>query len=120
MNRVRFHLAQGRHYQHFQIRHADGTVSYHDPDSVQLVMRNCRLHNQNRVAEAICAGRNKTVCAWVVCESVEIVPHDSVSTTDSPIYFNPRKVPYWTDGKANLDGKTFPEIFTSGRNLYLK
>ena len=119
--RVRFHLGRGQNHKKFQVRHPDGRVTYHDPSRVQILMVGCRLHNQNRIAEAICAGRNKTVCAWVDADSVWF-EYPSTITIDSSkaISFNPKKVPYWTDGISNLDGKTYPEIITSGSNLYLK
>lgn len=117
--RVRFHLAPGRNHQKFQVRHPDGQVTYHDPTHTQIIMKNCRLRNQKKTAEAICAGKNKTVCAWVDADSVDFAPHQTVSVADNTISFNPRVVPYWTNqAQQNLDNHTYSKIITLGRILH--
>jgi len=41
MYRVRFHLARGEHFRHWQIRDmGNGKRSYHDPDDMVLHMVN--------------------------------------------------------------------------------
>lgn len=121
MYRVRFHLAKGQHYRHWQVRHPDGSKTYHDPATTQLTMFGCHLRNSRRVADRIHAGAHKTVCAWVLCSDVSIAPTwPDVEPPDGRIVtFHPRALPYWhlLDG-TNMDGTEHDEITTHGRTLY--
>jgi hypothetical protein len=120
MYRVRFHLALGENYRMWQIRGPE-QVFYADPDTVSLRMTNCRLRNQRGTANKIFAGEDKTVCAWVECETV----HVGVCVADQydagqQLIYNPRCQPFWTSPEtgANLDGERFPTILSQGRSLF--
>lgn len=117
--RVRFHLGAGEHYQHWQIRLADGRVEYIDPDHADIVMFGCRLRNQRHAAARIHAGENKAVCAWVECESVSVFPPQYGQPGDW-VGFNPRVAPHWRDASgADLDGQRFASITSQGRHLFI-
>ena len=119
---IRFHLGRGTNFRKFQIRFPDGETKYYSPDEHQILMHNCRLHNRPQVAASICAGRNKTVCAWIVCESFEILPpHTLPLRAENQIFYNPKVKPYWVDpNNNNLDNENYSQIATQGRNIFLK
>lgn len=121
MFKVRFHLAKGKNFQKWQVRHGR-TVAYYDPSQVQLVLKGCTLHNQPATAKKICDGQEKTVCAWVACDSVEVI-HNFITLADVPvcnlIHYNPKKTPFWRDGNDNnIDKSTHQEIHSLGRQLF--
>lgn len=120
MFKVRFHLAKGKNYRKWQIKDADGTVSFYEPSEVTLYMRNCFLHNNKKTAEKIFGGEDKTVCAWVSCKEVDVVvlpiknPMNSVN-----LAYDPRVAPHWRNGEDNIDGTDYDELFTSDRKIFL-
>ena len=120
MVRVRFHLGQGEHYRHWQVRHHDGRVEYHDPDKVSLVMLDCRLRNRRGTAQAIHAGENKSPCAWVEADDCIVqVPVRFWSGLDGrQIAYNPRVAPHWRDEAGqDIDGRRYASVITSGRTM---
>jgi hypothetical protein len=127
MYRVRFHLGAGAHYMHWQITHPDGSVTYHAPSTCTLTIRQGRLRNQPGTAARIHAGANKTVCAWIEAEKVDVktdigslrharymVAHGSRHAA-----YNPRVAPHWVLDKRNVDGRRFPVIFTADSRAFV-
>lgn len=114
MNRVRFHLGAGDHCGHWQIRRGR-SVEYVDPSEASLTLRGCRLVNHPSAAKRIHGGANKTPCAWVECESVEVAPAGAAS--GEVVRYNPRVAPNWTFRGANADGTTFALLTTCGRSV---
>lgn len=120
MVRVRFHLGAGEHYRQWQVRHDDGRVEYHDPDAVTLVMWGCRLRNRRGMAQRIHAGANKSVCAWVEADAVDVSkPVRFWSGLDGrQIAFDPRVAPHWRDERGrDIDNRRFAAVVSSGRRL---
>lgn len=123
MYRVRFHLAKGENFRKWQVRHPDGTKTYHDPETTTILMRDCYLRNSRKVAERIHAGANKTVCAWVLCKQVHIwqcrpeaTPVDMQIAT---VRFNPRVLPHWHDEHGtDLDGTRLDRVMSWNRDLF--
>ncbi|NBT57246.1 hypothetical protein EBT16_00520 [bacterium] len=113
--KVRFHLGRGPNYMKWQIKQRDGQTVYLDPSSVQLKLNNCTLKNNKRLAREIHEGANKTVCAWIMCDFVELTQKKPEGTE---IGYNPRKNPFWTDGSNDLDNKKYDQIVSDGRRLY--
>mgnify|MGYP005989320439 FL=1 len=117
--RVRFHLAQGRNFQNWQIK-CGQSVEYYEPEDVVLVMENCKLRNQPTTAKRIFDGADKTVCAWIECDSVTIVPKADAPVDHVVGYlnYNPRHNPYWTvNFGAKADGKVFDHLITQGKRV---
>ena len=80
--RVRFHLAKGEHYRHWQVKDIYGHTHYFDPHHVCLVMWNAKLVNDRRTALRIMEGEAKAVCAAIDCDSIDIVGwHDKDART---------------------------------------
>ena len=74
--KVRFNLGAGKHFMKWKIEGPLG-VEYHHPDQVQLVLAKCKIKNNKKTAQKIFDGVHKTVCAWVLCESISINYLDS-------------------------------------------
>jgi hypothetical protein len=122
MYRVRFHLSKGDNFRKWQIRHPDGSKTYHDPAETSLAMLGCYLRNSRRIADRIHAGATKSVCAWVLCREVAITTHPrcegECAIGPQEVKFNPRVLPYWHDERGtDLDGSRFHGILTLGRQL---
>lgn len=119
--RVRFHLAQGEHFMHWQVKNLDtGVVSYYNPDKFHLVMSSCTLKNSRATAEKIHAGQNKSVCAWINAKHVTAVSlrYPDPIEAENRVSYNPRIAPYWTDSEGrNIDGMSFSLLETSGKTV---
>jgi hypothetical protein len=105
-----------------------GVTSYYFPTGVQLRMTGCTLKNNKAAAKRIYRGEsNKVVCAWVLCEKLDIITeHFSQSDTQPDAYrlkFNPRTAPNWQleqgEHILNADDDYFNEITTVDYRLYI-
>jgi hypothetical protein len=120
MYKVRFHLQKGKNYMKWQIKDADGTVTFHDPAEVTLYMRGCFLKNQKGTAQKIYDGASKDVCAWVEAEEVDVVVIPLKNPMNSThVAYDPRVAPYWRLNGENVDGLTVEELFTSDRRIFM-
>ena len=122
-NKIRFNLAKGENYMKWKVNHSDGRVSYLNPTEVQLILTKCQLNNNKRSAQMIFDGGNKVVCAWILCESVEI-KRDKFNQSDltgKRLAYNPRKKPYWTlyGLDVDMDMTTHDKIESVDYGLYL-
>lgn len=119
--KIRFNLGAGKNYMKWKVEGPYG-VTYYNPEEVQIHMNGCQLKNQRKTAEKINRGANKTVCAWVRCERVEIFPAnflrlDEVHNTQ--IKYNPRKHPFWFMHEGvSIDNLEMSRIVSLGRQLY--
>ncbi len=131
MYKVRFHLGRGKNFMKWQITSnlntGDGTgakhvVSYVNPQENQLAMLGCKLSLQPTAAQKIHDGANKTVCAWIECEAVQVLEVNRLKPNeqDYRIKFNPRQSPNWTDGYNNIvSGNEYEILFTNDRTLWV-
>ena len=118
--KVRFNLARGKNYMKWKIQFPDGTIEYHSPSEVQLVMRDCILKNYKSVSQKIFDGGEKVVCAWVLCKSIAI-KHNEFIQADSDgerIRYNPRVTPHWILDGENVDGMSVNELVSVDFGLY--
>ncbi len=118
--KVRFNLSRGRNYMKWKVEYPNKTVEYHDPEQVQLILTNAQLRNYKKVAEKIYNGANKSVCAWVLCDSVEIKTTDFKELNDSfdRIKYNPRIKPNWTINEEIADNEFMELIISENNKLY--
>ena len=120
--RIRFHLAKGEHFMHWQVKNLDTKeVNYYDPAEYSLSLSNCTLKNQRATAEKIHAGENKSVCAWInadhVTVQVEACRLATIKGQDRFMY-NPRRATYWMDHEGrNMDNMSFTDLVTVGRTV---
>ena len=129
MYKIRFHLGAGRNYMKWQIKDGEGKTRYLDPDANIIVATNATLKNRKGTAQKIYEGCNKTVCAWIEAEAVEVhkcmgemAIHISMSVLGSsrPVAFNPREAPHWRDMSGNdIDGTSHKSVKTFGRSVYV-
>ena len=126
MYKIRFHLAKGDHYMHWQIKTPieDGreSVLYYDPSMINLRMLNCKLVNQSSTAKKIFKGDNKSVCAWIECEDYEIIHKNELWKEAHQLRFNPRVLPFWhvpSREYHNLDGCFIKKICTNGKQTWM-
>jgi hypothetical protein len=127
--RIRFHLAKGEHFMHWQVRHKKTKkVVYYDPNEMSIEMLNCKLGNQPSTANKIFEGANKSVCAWVDCEDYKLFPLDvaekvieyfsNAGELENYMY-NPRKNPHWyTTLDDNVDNRLVNRIVTLNNKIY--
>lgn len=119
MYKIRFNLARGENYKKWQIKTTTSKY-YLDPKKVNLIMEQCVLKNNKKIAKKIFEGENKSVCAWILCNKFSIKPikPSFIINKANEIKYNPKKMPHWTDGKNNLDDKKFEKIITINQQLF--
>jgi hypothetical protein len=120
--KVRFNLGRGPNYMKWKITYPSGTIEYASPTSTQIVMKGCTLKNSRTTAEKIFNGQHKTVCAWILCNEIEVKFSEFKSFEDtflSRAEYNPRVKPYWTIKGSNSDNLYFGEITTEDKILYI-
>lgn len=130
-HKVRFHLANGPNFLKWQVKDAEGNVEFYEPTEVSLELTNCFLRNQRGTAEKIHEGADKTVCAWVECEKVEVtkyteepgLDHEGVKEINVNdlvnLHYNPRVLPFWNIYGVNVDGKEYDTIISLEKTLYI-
>ena len=122
--KIRFNLGKGVFFMKWKVTSPEGDTEYLDPSRFTIIMRNCKLRNQPSTAQKIHDGANKTVCAWIDAEDVEVMEDYDIDINwynDKRINFNPRKQPNWVyeNDIENLDNKEFSLLTTSGRSVYV-
>lgn len=115
---VRFHLARGEHYRHWQVKRG-AEVHYYDPSQYILVLWGCRLQNHAKVAQKIHEGGNKKPCAWVECEMIGAhLDYPQGIEAQGKITYNPRVTPHWIRDDKLCDKAEFRQMITSGSQLF--
>jgi hypothetical protein len=104
--KVRFSLQRGENYMKWRVIGSDGIVTYYNPCDVQLIMRECTLRNNKKMATKIFNGEStKVVCAWILCNDLEIRHSDFVKESDFKIKYNPKLAPHWTFLGEDIDDR---------------
>ena len=122
--KVRFNLSRGKNYLKWKIEYPSGEVEYCSPTGTQLIMKTCQLKNNRKTAEKIFNGEHKTVCAWILCEDIEVRFDKFVAYDNNPsnlrLRYNPKITPNWVLNKmTDADGFKFNEIGTVDYGLYV-
>ena len=120
MIKVRFNLGRGVNYMKWKVTYGDKSVAYYDPTLFNIHMNNCVLKNNKSTAAKIFNGDNKTVCAWIVCDMINISDKQELDRTNKTISYNPRVLPYWVSDGINVDDESFTELFTVDTKIYVK
>lgn len=119
--KVRYHLAKGPHFMHWQFKTANGEVFYHDPKDNIIKLYNCILHNNRKVADKIFLGKNKDVCSWIKFQGMEVLfdKNACVPSWATHLRYNPRVRPYWHDINGNnLDGIAYDELYLCSKGVF--
>jgi hypothetical protein len=118
-HKVRFNLSRGENYMKWKVMYNDGRVEYYHPADVQLVLRNCVLTNNRTAAQKIFTGvTTKVVCAYIRCESVDIITSDFRPEGNTLLKYNPREMPFWNVDGVNQDGNFYEELFSIDYKIY--
>jgi hypothetical protein len=120
--KVRFNLGRGKNYMKWKVTYPTGVIEYHDPNQVQLMMVNCRLKNRKNIAEKIKEGAHKEICAWVLCDGLEVIKPEEgkIPSSKLEIKYNPRLQPNWVLEGANINNSHINIIVSVGKKLYIK
>jgi hypothetical protein len=121
--KVRFNLSAGKNYMKWKVEGPSGT-HYHDPNEVQLVLAKCKLKNRRRTAQKIFDGTHKTVCAWIICESISInyldhSDHRIAPNSDQQLKYNPRVIPNWILNDKDVDNMNTDHVYSVNNKLYI-
>lgn len=126
MFKVRFHVADGKHYKHWQIRTPikgqKDLVEYADPSKVQLELVKCTLRSQTGKAKKVFKSQVRDVCGWVECEHVITTYLDPITVEGlSRVTYDPKINPYWKiEGDSdNYEMVMVGDLITSGKRLYI-
>ena len=120
MIKVRFNLSRGENYMKWKIEYPDGTKEYVSPETHRLFITQALLKNYKKTAQKIFDGGAKVVCAWIMCESIQVVKMESTELNQSNsriIRYNPRVAPNWVYKGFDADGELFENIRTNGRTV---
>jgi hypothetical protein len=117
--KVRFNLGRGDNYLKWKVEYPDGRAAYYHPALTQLVMKGCTLRNYKDIAKKIHAGANKRVCAWVLCEDIEIVEENFSRDETRQVKYNPRVSPHWLDGGEVADNRVYDKLHTVWTGVYV-
>lgn len=118
--KVRFNLSRGVNYMKWKIGYPNGDVEYLEPSEYNLILYKCILKNYKKTAYKIFNGGNKTVCSWILCESIDIIKTKNNSdniNVGNIISYNPRVKPYWVYDNKDSDGMVFDQIHSYDRIL---
>jgi hypothetical protein len=125
--KVRFNLGRGANYMKWKVQYPNGVVEYHNPSETQLILNGCQLRNHKGVAKKIFDGGNKTVCAWVLCDEIEIItltttnylkPFLKLDLMFDRIKYNPRVKPNWIFNDEIVDNEFIHSIGSVDCGLY--
>ena len=130
--RIRFHLQNGPHFMHWQVRdNVSGEVVFLPPETHTIHAESCKLRNRPRAATKIFDGANKSVCAWVDAERIHITDlgeHGYPAKREAvarqldfdQVRFNPKTAPNWVDNNGeNVDGAEFRELYFCHRSVFV-
>lgn len=119
--KVRFHLGRGKNFMKWKVQYPNGVIEYHSPSEVQLILKGCQLRNQKKTAQKIFDGGEKVVCAWVLCEGIEIIKKSflQLDTYCDRVRYNPRVQPNWLLNGEIMDNEKFPIIGSVDSGLYI-
>ena len=120
-HRLRFNLGAGENYMKWKHTNPSGFVEYFNPSEVSFVCKGAKLRNQKGTAKKIFSGENKTVCAWIDCDTLMVFRHTTllVDKGSKELAYNPRVAPHWRDDAGNdLDNSMYDELMIVGRKVF--
>jgi len=115
--KIRFNLGTGENYLKWKVTAPNDGVNYYDPKDVCLYMENCKLVNQQGTAQKIYDGANKTVCAWIECETI-IIFEPLLIAKGIKVTFNPRVQPNWVCDGEIVDKGRYETLYTFENGVY--
>jgi hypothetical protein len=90
-----------------------------NPEEQMIIMYGCYLHNSASRAQKIFDGEiYKERCAWVTCESYEVVDIDAFDHSGE-ITYNPKVSPFFDLDGENVDKQEFDIIVMADSRLFI-
>ena len=119
--KVRFHLGKGVNFMKWKIEYPNGYIAFLAPEQHGLILHKCKVKNHSKTAQKIFSGADKAVCAWILCEQIEISVVDGFEAFEGSeeLSYNPRITPNWMLSGENADGKNIDIIYSAGKKLYV-
>jgi hypothetical protein len=121
--KVRFHLGRGEHYYHWRVQSPEGIVTFYSPEKYNFLMYNCKLKNNAKTAEKIFNGKSKSVCAWIECETLELL--DIIENKPAlsrckyeQLRYNPKVSPHWLFRGSIVDNQIFHCCITNNNKIF--
>ena len=118
--KVRFNLVRGKNYMKWKREYPNGWSEYFVPTENQLILKGCQLKNSRTTAMKILNGQHKVVCAWVLCDEIEIIQDDFIQDNQQQVKYNPRVLPYWNKDGVDMDGSKINMLYTIDYKLNIK
>jgi hypothetical protein len=126
--RLRFHLARGKNYRHWQLKGMKKEPIYFDPENTSFILKNVKLYNKRNVAQKIYEGANKDVCAWLsISGRVMVSPSEIDVSNMTEVSYNPRVAPFWTykivgadSHLLDIDFKEFDKVIINKTKIYVQ
>ena len=118
--KVRFNLGRGINYMKWKVTYTDGTVDFFKPTETQLVLKGAQLKNHKSVAKKIYEGGEKVVCAWILCDEIEVLTNnfEQSDLQGEQLRYNPRVQPNWMLNGIIVDDARFTRIDSVDFKLY--
>ena len=115
--KVRFNLGRGENYMKWKVQYGN-TSEYYSPEEYNLYMHGCQLKNQKSTAQKIHDGADKSVCAWILCDTIFLTQNVKLPEAKVRLTYNPRVRPNWMAGDDVADNAKFESIWSDGRKLF--
>jgi len=122
MYKIRFHLKRDDNYLKWEIIDLNNNfTNYYSPNTYNLILKNCILKNDRRLAKQVLQTGKKVICAWIVFENYELLDKSNVDISNMKnIRYNPRFLPFWfNEYQENIDNNSYEEIFIIDKKLYV-
>lgn len=119
MYKIRYHLQNGPHKYHWQIK-KEKEKFYINPKNTTIIIHNCFLYNNKRIADKIYLGANKNVCAWISFDKLNILQEKIDLDSFIHIEYNPKKLPYWhmKNSDKNIDFMGFEILYLCEKGVF--
>jgi hypothetical protein len=118
--KVRFNLGRGENYMKWKVEYPNGYSKYFTPTENQLILKGCQLKNSRTTALKILRGEHKVVCAWVLCDEIEIIQDNFIQDNQQQVKYNPRVLPYWNKDGMDMDGSKINMLYTIDYKLNIR
>src|SRR5210317_272586 len=121
---IRFHLARGEHYMHWQIKAHDGSVQYINPAKQGIEKIGCKLVNKIGAAKRVNSQGVKDVCGWIECDNYwpRYIDHIPIYGLER-LSYNPIRDIHWRrasdDGEFSWDNSEYDSLVTNGSSVYV-
>ena len=123
MYAIRRDLKKGKTFGHWQISNCPTrsklgkAIEYIDGEKFSLILKECYLHNSVATAKRIHSGAYRERCAWIVCDSYEVVPIKDIKGIE--VSYNPKNSPHYICEEENIDKTEHKIIQTQNYNFKL-